>query len=248
MDSRRTQFRDSIQLWQRNIDVISNSQAEPSPFLKFFYGGWLETYDPFGGEEYRKQMVVDDKAVVHLLFEDTHTLILTLDVTEREELDLTQQTHAAFLRSTPQSCVFPGWPIYKASSEDKATQAANLETPQTFMCFPRLPELQISVLREALTLNHGWSPQRKAKYVELSSRYNQPVVDVVTNLVRERRVAVVASDEFDSTSEAQSLTSRVPSRQAGPLQQRSNRRNLNEGFRSLVKSFQRRASRIFVTK
>ncbi|KLJ07864.1 hypothetical protein EMPG_16646 [Blastomyces silverae] len=304
--------------------------SRPRKEVVFFRGAWLETYDPYYGEDFRKQMAVDDKAVVieileyyygdehnrlvHHFFRETHALILTLDVTSREQLDLIQQTHAAFLSfmrrygSTP--CVFPSWPIYKASSKDEATQ------PQTFTCFPRLPqELQIAVLREALTcpdpvplpMPHvaginlnilkacklfyeegsrifwkentflplkpmtlvaetGWVTPSKpravtteegqklarrlgCKYVELSSRYNEPVVDVVADLVREHRAVVAAApDEFDGASEARGIINLTPNYRVGLWLRMSNRRHSREALRSLVRSFKRRASRIFVTK
>ncbi|PGH06281.1 hypothetical protein GX51_02478 [Blastomyces parvus] len=141
---------------------------------KFFHGVWFEEYDPFGDDDYRKSMVVDDKEVLveileyHYgepyhpllpqLFDDTNVFIFILDVTAKEEFESFQKTHAIFLglmrsnESTPQRSVFPSGPTHKTSSKYKTTQKVNPQIPQTFTCFPRLPkELQLAVLRAALT-------------------------------------------------------------------------------------------------
>ncbi|OAX85262.1 hypothetical protein ACJ72_00350 [Emergomyces africanus] len=139
---------------------------------QFFHNLWVELYDPWFMDGHRKLMVVDEKDVVvelleytygdenhelvNLFFNDSDALILTFDATLREQLDLILETHAAFLsfmrtKPTPQHCLFPGEPFYKRQTETNSRKK-RLAIPQTFTCFPRLPqELQIAVLRAALT-------------------------------------------------------------------------------------------------
>ncbi|KKZ67751.1 hypothetical protein EMCG_06618 [[Emmonsia] crescens] len=244
-------------------------------------------------------------ATLSLFFNNTDALILTFDVTMREELDLIVQTHADFLRflrngSTPQSCLFAVNRFHNHLS--------SLRTSQTFTCFPRLPqELQLAVLRAALTspdpvaldtphvsginlnilkvckLFHeegtkifwkentfmtmkliivvadtSWVTPNKPRavtteegqefarrlgcnYVELSSKVNEPVMGVMSDLVREHKNWTLAA--AINSGSAPQVQSTNPIAQG--MKRWANRRSPKEVIRSLAGSFKRRASRIF---
>ncbi|OJD17624.1 hypothetical protein AJ78_02274 [Emergomyces pasteurianus Ep9510] len=286
---------------------------------QFFHNVWIDTLDPPFCDGFRKQMVVDEKVVLveileftygdethamaNLFFNDTDVLILTFDVTLREQLDLLVKTHAAFLRfmdtkPAPQYCLFP------EHHTEELSRNASLRIPQTFTCFPRLPqELQLAVLREALTCPYPvalpmahisginlnilkacklfyeegskffwqentfipvkpmtvvadtarvtpvkpravtteegreFARRLGCKYAELSSKDNEPVVAVVSDLIREHRAAV---DKPDSALQGQiaNLTARA-------REERDYRHSPKERIFSLARGFKRRASRIF---
>ncbi|PGH34031.1 hypothetical protein GX50_03178 [[Emmonsia] crescens] len=250
--------------------------------------------------------------MLNLFFNDTDALILTFDVTMREELDLILQTHAAFLRflrnrSTPQSRLFAVSRFHNHLSEE-LSQKISLRASQKFTCFPRLPqELQLAVLRAALTspdpvvlhtphvsginlnilkvckLFHeegtkifwkentfmtmkpitvvadtAWVTPNKPRavtteegqefarrlgcnYVELSSKVNEPVMGVVSYLVREHKNWTMAA--AINSGSAPQVQSSDPIAQG--MKRWAHRRGPKEVIRSLVRSFKRRASRIF---